>query len=64
MLDWFKGSGKSTLINHFLFSIFDKVKYNEKLFKLSDSSHYYINNLKDNIFQNIVKYNIFTGFRF
>ena len=30
MLTGDKGSGKSTLINHFLFSIFDEKNYNKK----------------------------------
>ena len=32
MLTGLKGSGKSTLINHFLFSIFDKENYDKKIF--------------------------------
>ena len=53
MLSGAKGSGKSTLINHFLFSIFDKVKYNLNEFKLLDSSLLY-RQIKDNIFPNII----------
>ena len=32
MLSGLKGCGKSTLINHFLFSIFDTANYNKKIF--------------------------------
>ena len=38
-----KGSGKSTLINHFLFSIFDLENYDKKNFFLNDKSNFLIN---------------------
>jgi len=53
MLTGEKGSGKSTLINHFLFSIFDSSNYNRKEFCLSESS-YLLKQLKGNIFSNII----------
>ena len=37
MLSGLKGTGKSTLINHFLFSIFDEQNYNKTKYTLSDS---------------------------
>ena len=48
-----KGSGKSTLINHFLYSIFDNDNYDFKKFTLSDSSHF-LKQYKNNIFSNII----------
>ena len=53
LLSGLKGSGKSTLINHFLFSIFDAANYNKGEFKISDSSELF-KKLKNNIFQNII----------
>ena len=53
LLSGLKGSGKSTLINHFLFSIFDAANYNKGGFKISDSSELF-KKLKNNIFQNII----------
>ena len=53
MLSGLKGSGKSTLINHFLFSILDEANYNKKEFKISDSSILF-KQFKNNIFQNII----------
>ena len=53
MLSGLKGCGKSTLINHFLFSIFDAANYDKSEFKISDSS-LLLNQLKNNIFQNII----------
>ena len=44
-----KGVGKSTLINHLLFSIFDNENYNIKDNKMSENSKFY-NNYKNNIF--------------
>ena len=38
MLSGLKGTGKSTLINHFLFSIFDSNNYNMSNHTLSDTS--------------------------
>ena len=53
MLSGSKGIGKSTLINHFLFSIFDEQNYNKTKYKLSDSSNLY-KKFKNGIFQNIL----------
>ena len=53
MLTGIKGSGKSTLINHFLFSIFDERNYKKTNFSLSRSSDFY-KKFKDNIFENII----------
>ena len=48
-----KGSGKSTLINHFLFSIFDAENYNIDKFYLSKNS-LFLNQFKNDIFSNII----------
>ncbi len=56
MLTGKKGSGKSTLINHFLFSIFDNKNYDLKSFKLKNNSNF-INQFKQNIFPNIIYLN-------
>ena len=56
MLTGSRGCGKATLINHFLFSIFDKKNYNEKLLNISESSSLY-KQFKNNIFQNIIYLN-------
>ena len=53
MLSGLKGCGKSTLINHFLFSIFDEANYNKDDFKILDSS-ILLRQFKNNIFQNII----------
>ncbi len=53
MLTGSRGSGKSTLINHFLFSIFDKNNYDKNSSNLSSSSVLYKQFIK-NIFQNII----------
>ena len=53
MLSGLKGCGKSTLINHFLFSIFDEAKYNKDHFKILESS-ILLKQFKNNIFQNII----------
>ena len=53
MLSGKKGTGKSTLINHFLFSIFDKQNYNKENYTLSSSSILY-KKFKDNMFHNII----------
>ena len=53
MLSGLKGCGKATLINHFLFSIFDAANYNKGEFKILDSSTL-LTQLKNNIFQNII----------
>ncbi len=48
-----KGSGKSTLINHFLFSIFDESNYNKENLILSESSSL-VKQIQENYFQNII----------
>ncbi len=53
MLSGLKGTGKSTLINHFLFSIFDSQNYNRSKNTLSDTSIFY-KKFRDSIFQNIL----------
>ena len=53
MLSGIRGSGKSTLINHFLFSIFDEKNYNKKEFNLIKSSSFH-NQFQNDIFQNII----------
>ena len=35
-----KGSGKSTLINHFLYSIFDNDNYDKEAFSISENSSF------------------------
>tara|TARA_Y100000816_G_scaffold141824_1_gene100520 strand:- start:701 stop:1636 length:936 start_codon:yes stop_codon:yes gene_type:complete len=51
-----KGSGKSTLINHFLYSIFDKQNYDKKKLTLLDSSS--LNKkFKENSFPNVIHIN-------
>ena len=52
MLTGIKGSGKSTLINHLMFYIFDKNNYNIKINKYNPNSFFYsqfINNIYPNI---------------
>lgn len=53
MLTGNKGDGKSTLINHFLFSVFDSKNYNVEKNILNDDSTI-LKQFKDNIFPNIV----------
>tara|TARA_B100000902_G_scaffold159344_1_gene155241 strand:- start:531 stop:1466 length:936 start_codon:yes stop_codon:yes gene_type:complete len=53
MLSGLKGSGKLTLANHFLFSIFDEINYDKDEYKISDKS-ILLKQLKNNIFQNII----------
>ena len=53
MLSGKKGSGKSTLINHFLFSIFDKKNYSIDLRELSNNSVFF-NLFHNNIHPNII----------
>ena len=53
MLTGNKGCGKSTLINHFLFSIFDKKNYNKSGLSLLESSTLFYQ-FKNDIFQNII----------
>ena len=53
MLSGKKGSGKSTIINHLMFSIFDKENYNEKTCEFYTESIFY-NQFINNTFSNIV----------
>ena len=53
MFSGIKGTGKSTLINHFLFSIFDKKNYDKNTLSLIEVSNIY-NQFKNNIFSNII----------
>ena len=56
MLTGQKGIGKSTLINHFLFSIFDQENYDHRKYNLVKNSDFYIQ-FNNNIFQNIIYLN-------
>ena len=56
MLTGEKGVGKSTLINHFLFSIFDTENYNKNNNSLLGSS-IFLNQFKNGIFENIIYLN-------
>ena len=49
MLTGNKGSGKSTLINHFLYSIFDVNNYDKKKFSISKDS-IFLKQFQSNIF--------------
>ncbi len=51
-----KGSGKSTLVNHFLSSIFDLENYDKENLLLNDKSNFY-NQFKNDIFPNIIYMN-------
>ncbi len=51
-----KGFGKSTLINHFLFSIFDENNYERGVFKISKNSNFF-REFKNNIHPNIIYIN-------
>ena len=53
MLSGNKGCGKSTLINHFLFSIFSEKKYDNNNFELTESSGMF-KQFRNGIFQNII----------
>ena len=48
-----KGSGKATVVNHFLYSVFDTENYNLNKFILSDKSIFQ-NQFHNNIFSNII----------
>ena len=48
-----KGSGKATLINHFLYSIFDSDNYNMEYFTSSGNSTF-LKQFQNNIFSNII----------
>ena len=51
-----KGSGKSTLINHFLYSIFDIDNYDKKTFSISKNS-IILKKFQKNVFSNIIYIN-------
>ena len=51
-----KGSGKSTLINHFLYSIFDVDNYDKKTCSISMNS-IFLKNFQKNVFSNIIYIN-------
>ncbi len=51
-----KGSGKSTLINHFLYSIFDIDNYDKKTFSIKENSSF-LKQFQNNIFSNIIYIN-------
>jgi DNA polymerase-3 subunit delta' len=51
-----KGSGKSTLINHFLYSIFDMDNYDNETFSISENSSF-LKQFQNNIFSNIIYIN-------
>ena len=51
-----KGSGKSTLINHFLYSIFDIENYDKKTFSISKNS-IILKQFQKNMFSNIIYLN-------
>ena len=53
MLTGEKGSGKSTLINHFLYSIFDEENYDKDKSILIKNSHFN-SQFKNNVFSNII----------
>lgn len=48
-----KGNGKSTLINHLMFLIFDHKNYNEKIYELNPDS-VFLNQFINNFFSNII----------
>ena len=56
LLSGLKGSGKSTIVNHFLFSIFDNDNYDKKKFSLLESSNI-LKQFENNIFQNLLYIN-------
>ena len=51
-----KGSGKSTLINHFLYSIFDIENYDKETFSIIQKSSF-LKQFQNNIFSNIIYIN-------
>ena len=56
MLSSNKGIGKSTLVNHFLFSIFDKKNYDINKYILKEDS-LFLKQFRDNVFSNIIYIN-------
>ena len=53
MLSGKKGSGKSTIVNHLMYYIFDKENYNEEINQLSSNSIFHSQFL-NNIYTNII----------
>ena len=53
MLSGNRGVGKSTLINHFLFSVFDSKNYDNVRYRLINASPF-LNQFKNNFFSNII----------
>jgi len=53
MLTGHKGSGKSTLVNHFLYSIFDSDNYNKESFTFSKNTTFF-KQFQSKIFSNII----------
>ena len=53
MFSGIKGSGKSTLVNHFLYSIFDEKNYNISNYSFSGNSIFF-NQFQNNTFSNII----------
>jgi DNA polymerase III subunit delta' len=53
MLSGKKGSGKSTLVNHLMYYIFDKKNYNEESYEFDCNSTFY-NQFLNDIFTNII----------
>ena len=51
-----KGCGKSTLVNHFLFSIFDANNYNKETLSIPENS-IFLKKFQNNIFSNIIYIN-------
>ena len=51
-----KGSGKSTLVNHFLYSIFDVDNYDKETLSISENSKF-LSQFQNNIFSNIMYIN-------
>ena len=56
MLSGTKGSGKSTLVNHLMYYIFENANYEENNFELKNQSHFHTQFL-NNIFSNIIYIN-------
>ncbi len=53
MLSGKKGSGKSTIVNHLMYYIFDKENYNLERYELRSNSSFY-NQFLNNIYSNII----------
>ena len=53
MLSGKKGSGKSTIINHLMYYIFDKVNYNLEKYEINSNTSFYSQFL-NNIYSNII----------